>query len=135
VPGLIDTISTAANVPLGNYSFDTVELLNKIAAEYRADSRAVAACNRLSAAKGAQCALRLEAPHAVELYPVQVAFEYLPERAQRDWFRNLPTTLQLPRETIDKLRAAARRLLAEDPQFRRLLEALKGCLAQSGEGC
>jgi NTE family protein len=135
VPGLIDTISTAANVPLGNYSFDTVELLNKIAAEYRADSRAVVACNRLSAAKGAQCALRLEAPHAVELYPVQVAFEYLPDRAQRDWFRNLPTTLQLPRETIDKLRAVGRRLLSEDPQFQNLMEALGGCLAGAGRAC
>jgi predicted acylesterase/phospholipase RssA len=135
VPGLIDTLTTAANVPLDNYSFDTVELLNKIAGEYRADGRAVAICNRLSAAKGEQCALRLDAPHAVELYPVQVAFEYLPVREEREWFRNLPTTLELPRETVDRLRAVGRRLLARDPQFRSLMQALHGCLAPEGAAC
>lgn len=135
VPGLVDTLTTAANVPLDNYSFDTVELMNKIAAEYRADARTVAACNRLSAAKGAQCALKLQAPHAVELYPIQVAFEYLTPRAERDWFRNLPTSFELPRETVDKLRAAARRLLAEDPQFQNLMQALHGCLAVHGRTC
>ena len=135
VPGLIDTLTTAANVPLDNYSFDTVELLNKIAGEYRADGRAVAVCNRLSAAKGEQCALHLDAPHAVEFYPVQVAFEYLAVREERDWFRNLPTAFELPRETVDRLRAVGRKLLAEDPQFRRLLEALGGCLAPAGGAC
>jgi NTE family protein len=128
VPGLVDTLSAAANAPLDNYSFDTVELLNRIAGEYRADGRAVAACNRLSAAKGAQCALKLQAPHEVELYPIQVAFEYLTPRAERDWFRNLPTNFELPRETVDRLRAVGRRLLAEDPQFRNLMRDLRGGL-------
>ncbi|MEO8717039.1 MAG: patatin-like phospholipase family protein [Burkholderiales bacterium] len=135
VPGLIDTIGTAATVPLDNYSFDTVELLNKIAREYRADAGTVAICNRLSAAKGAQCALKLDAPHQVELYPVQVAFEFVAAREERDWFRNLPTSFELPRATIDRLRAVGRQLLGEDPQFRRLLEALGGCLAPQGGTC
>jgi NTE family protein len=129
VPGLVDTITAAATVPLDNYSFDTVELLQKTLAEFNADARVVAGCNRLSAAQGAQCALRLPAPHEVELYPVQVAFEFLEPRAERDWFRGLPTTLELPRATIDRLRAAGRQLLAADPQFRNLMRALHGCLA------
>jgi len=135
VPGLIDTLTTAATVPLDNYSFDTVELLNKIAREYRSDAGTVASCNRLSAAKGEQCALRLPAPHAVELYPVQVAFEFIAGREERDGFLNLPTNFALPRATIDRLRAVSRRLLGEDPQFRNLLEALGGCLAPPGGTC
>jgi hypothetical protein len=126
VPGLIDTLTTAATVPLDNYSFDTVELLDKTMAEFNSDVRLVEGCNRLSAAKGAACALRLPAPHAVDLYPVQVAFEYIAEREERAGFKNLPTTFSLPRETVDRLRAVGRRLLAEDPQFQRLLKALHG---------
>jgi NTE family protein len=88
----------------------------------------VEGCNRLSAKKGEQCALRLPAPSTVEIYPVQVAFEYIASREEREWFKNLPTTFELPRETVDRLRAVARRLLAEDPQFRSLLKALDGTL-------
>ena len=126
VPGLIDTLTTAATVPLDNYSFDTVELLSKTVNEFNTDARLVGDCNRLSARKGEQCALKLPAPHKVDLYSVQVAFEYIASPEERTWFRNLPTTFELPRETIDKLRAVGRRLLNEDPQFQNLMKALNG---------
>jgi hypothetical protein len=129
VPGLIDTLTTAATVPLDNYSFDTVELLRKTVEEFDTDARLVEGCNKLSARKGEQCALQLPAPHKVDLYPIQVAFEYIAAREERTWFKNLPTTFELPRETIDKLRAVGRRLLSEDPQFQNLMQALGGCLA------
>lgn len=135
VPGLIDTIGAAATVPLDNYSFDTVELLEKTMEAFNRDARLLEGCQRLSAAKGPQCALDLPAPHKVEFYAAQVAFEYLTDREERAWFKNLPTTFALPRDTIDKLRAVGRRLLAEDPQFRRLLEDLGGCLAPQGGAC
>jgi len=57
-----------------------------------------------------------------------VAFEYIEKPDERAWFRNLPTTFELPRDTIDKLRAVGRRLLAEDPGFKQLMEALNGQL-------
>jgi NTE family protein len=135
VPGLIDTLTTAATVPLDNFSFDTMELLGKTVNEFNTDARLVDGCNRLSAAKGAQCALNLPAPHKVDLYPIQVAFEYIASPEERGWFKNLATTFELPRETIDKLRAVGRRLLSEDTQFQNLLRDLNGCLAGSGRAC
>lgn len=132
VPGPVDTLTTAANVPLDNYSFDTVELLASIRNEIEAEARVVEGCNRLSAKKGEQCALRLPAPSAVEIYPIQVAFEYIAAREEREWFKNLPTTFELPRDSVDRLRAVARRLLAEDPEFARLLKSLKGSLSERG---
>jgi hypothetical protein len=126
VPGLVDTLTTAATVPLDNYSFDTVELLSKTVNEFNTEARLIEGCNRLSARKGEQCALNLPAPHKVDFYPIQVAFEYIASPEERAWFRNLPTTFELPRETIDKLRAMGRRLLNEDPQFKNLMKALNG---------
>ena len=135
VPGLIDTLTTAATVPLDNYSFDTVELLQKTVDEFDSGASLVEGCNRLSARKGDQCALELPAPHKVDLYPIQVAFGYLASHEERDWFENLPTSFELPRETIDKLRAVGRRLLSEDPQFQNLIKALNGCLASEANLC
>lgn len=125
VPGLTDTAVAAADVPLGNYSFDTVELLAKAASESARDARLLEQCNRLSAARGAQCALNLPGPRKVDFYQVQVAFDYLASPEERAWFRRLPTSFELPRETVDRLRAAGRRLLAEDPQFQKLLKDLQ----------
>jgi hypothetical protein len=68
-------------------------------------------------------------PNAVEFFPVHVAFEYIASAEERNWFKNLPTTFELPRETVDKLRAVGRRLLREDPKFQDLLKALNDTLS------
>ena len=135
VPGLIDTLTAAATVPLDNYSFDTLELLSAKVKEFNEEARIVAGCKKLAAAKGARCELDVPLPHQVELYPVQVAFEYIGSPEERAWFKNLPTSFELPRETVDKLRAVGRRLLAEDPKFKDLIGTLNGCLDGAGRGC
>lgn len=129
VPGLIDTVTTAAEVPLANYSFDTVELLGKSVDDQVKDARLVEICNRRSAGKGAECALNLPSARSVDFYPVQVAFEYIASPEERTWFRALPTTFALEPDVVDKLRKVGRRLLLEDPQFRRLLQELRGVTA------
>jgi NTE family protein len=128
VADLVVIAVNAATAPLDNYSFDTVELLRRTVDDFNGDAQVVAGCNRLSAAKGAQCALRLPAPFSVGFFPVQVAFQYERDPAERAWLAKQPTTLSLPRASVD-------RLLAEDPQFRRLLEAPDGCLAPAAGAC
>ncbi len=61
-------------------------------------------CRNISERQGAQCAPNIPAPYKVALYPVQAAFEYIASAEQRIWFKNLPTTFELSRETIDRLR-------------------------------
>jgi len=128
IPGLVDTLTTAATVPLDNYSIDTIELLYEKVNSFNEEARLIAGCRRLAAAKGPQCTIDIPQPQPVELYPIQVAFDYISSPNERACFKNLPTTFELPRETIDKLRAVGRRLLSEDPEFRKLLKALNSCL-------
>jgi NTE family protein len=125
VPGLFDTAFAAADVPLGNYTFDTVELFNNTLDEFTRDRRLLEQCNALAAKKGAQCALNLPGVRKVDYYGVHVAFEYLASEKERAEFRSLPTSFALPRETVDKVRAVGARLLREDPGFRKLLEDLR----------
>jgi hypothetical protein len=135
VPGLVDTVTAAANVPLGNYSFDTLEILRKSVNEFNQEMHTVSDCKALVARKGAQCALDIPVPHQIEFFPVEVAFEYIESAKERNWFKNLPTTLELPRETVDKLRAVGRQILSEDPEFIKLMKTLQGCLALGGQNC
>jgi len=135
VPGLIDTLTTAATVPLDNYSFDTLELLKASVNEYNSEAQLIDNCKKLAAQKGEQCALNIPAPHRVDLYPVQVAFEYIDNAEERAWFKNLPTSFELPPKTIDRLRAIGRQLLSEDPQFIKLLKDLHGCMPTEKQSC
>jgi hypothetical protein len=135
VPGLIDTLATAATVPLDNFTADTLDLLTASVSQFNEESRLVEGCRKIAASQGPQCALNIPAPHKVDLYSVQVAFEYITSSEERSWFKNLPTTLELPRESIDRLRDVGRRLLAEDPNFQALMKALQGCLPANGQAC
>jgi NTE family protein len=135
VPGLIDTITAAATVPLDNYTFDTLEILRATVDANRKESQTISDCKALAAAKGPQCTLDIPAPHKIDLFQIEVAFEYIESAEERNWFKNLPTSLELPRETVDRLRAVGRRLLGEDPQFKALLKALQGCLGGADQRC
>ncbi len=132
VPGLIDTLKTAADVPLDNYSADTLDLLAAAVNQFNEEARLLEACARIA---GTRCAPDGGAPHRVELYPVEVAFDYIAAEEDRAWFKNLPTSLELPRESVDRLRSVGRRLLAEDPKFQALLKTLQGCLPALGATC
>jgi len=58
-------------------------------------------------------------------YLAQVTFENLKDPAERRYFKEVKTRLQLPKEQIDKVREVAGRLLREAPAFQRLLVDLK----------
>jgi NTE family protein len=58
-------------------------------------------------------------------YFAQVTFENLKDPAERLYFKQVKTRLQLPKEQIDKVREIAGRLLREAPAFQRLLVDLK----------
>lgn len=135
VPGLIDTVTTAATVPLDNYSLDTLEILRMTVNEFNEGNRLISGCKKWAVDKGTQCALDIPMPYHIELFSIEVAFEYIEEEEERNWFKNLPTTLELPRETVDRLRVIGRQIFNEDPEFKKLMETLGGCLVMDGKSC
>ncbi|NTW68035.1 MAG: patatin-like phospholipase family protein, partial [Nitrospirae bacterium] len=58
-------------------------------------------------------------------YVAQVTFENLKDPAERLYFKQVKTRLQLPKEQIDKVREVAGRLLREAPAYQRLLNDLQ----------
>jgi len=51
-----------------------------------------------------------------------VSFAALKDPAELDFLNRQPTTFALPAEAVDRLRAAAGTIIAESPDFRRLLK-------------
>jgi len=63
----------------------------------------------------------LRVPDA-EIYAIDVSFAALPDRAEFDYLNRQPTSFVLPDEAVDRLRAAAGRIIMASPEFQRLLK-------------
>jgi NTE family protein len=61
-----------------------------------------------------------------DYYLVGVTFDQLTDPAEKTFFQNLPTTLTLPDDAVDRLTAVGGSLLRQSPEFQRLLGDLAG---------
>ena len=123
-PGLIAMGSATANIAMGNYSFETVELMraqlrDRIQAELN-----IASC---------QGVLDTHCPTAPKLTTfagslrtcvVEVAFEAITDPARREYFLRLGTNFHLPPKDVDALIAVGGEILRGSPGFKRLLDSL-----------
>jgi NTE family protein len=108
----------ATGVPIDRYSYEAVELLKDITARWKTLREIRAGAGTV----GASGALKdtLDAPD-IEIYAIDVSFQGLKVKAEFDYLNDLPTSFVLPPEAVDRLRQAARTLVAESPEFARLL--------------
>jgi NTE family protein len=119
-PGSLSLLIKATGVPIDHYSYDTVETRRDTVARWDA-MRRVRESKALAANTDPEVARLLRSPN-VRLYAIDVSFEALADPAEREYLNNLPTSFVLPPEAIDRLRAAAAKVVRESPEFKRLLE-------------
>jgi hypothetical protein len=60
-------------------------------------------------------------PLQITTYVIDLHFNQLPDESERRFFNSVPTSLQLPSKTVDRLRQLAARQLADNAEFRRLV--------------
>ena len=106
VPALPQVLSTIANAPMANYSFDTLELVRQSIENWNKD-QATATGNL--------------AP--VTFYRINVAFSSLPD-GERKYFDALPTNFSLTSAEVDALLAVGPKLLRSSRDFQRLVNDL-----------
>lgn len=117
------TIATAASVPLDQYSFETMELLRASLRQWDDD---ISAGRCAKAGKDVTQARRDKDPCAeIKNYLVEISFDALPDAKEREALKSLPTSFSLPPQTVDQLRDAAARILADSPDFQELLRDLR----------
>jgi NTE family protein len=108
-PGPLGIIGITSSVMISSYNYETLELLRSYIKKWSDESQ------RLSG--DAQ---------AIEFYEIEVGFNALPTEEERARFSSIPTTLSLPKETVDNLRGVAGRILYDSKEFQRLVHDLGG---------
>ncbi|HVS24506.1 MAG TPA: patatin-like phospholipase family protein, partial [Gammaproteobacteria bacterium] len=120
-PGTLSIMTKAAGVPVDRYASESVELLKDIDARWtslREIRDAVAYQNDQEWQKA-----EIKNVPDVDIFTIEVSFKMLADKAERDYLNELPTSFVLPAEAVDRLRAAAGKILLASPD---LHEALKG---------
>jgi NTE family protein len=116
-PGTLDALTSATTVTLNRYNYETVDLFRQNLDHLVADLRT------------ARCQPRGDAPVApdcgdIAAHLIEISFAQHPDPAERTYLNELPTTLGLSDEQLERTVAAARTILDESPEFQALLRDL-----------
>jgi NTE family protein len=115
-PPDIALLLQAVSVPINRYSYETLDALEDLIAEWTLRREVQGKDGRPGG----------DALPAIEFSVVSVSFDELPDAEERRYLLNLPTTLSLPPEAVDRLRSAAAQLLRGSTSFRKLVRELGG---------
>ena len=124
-PNLKEVLMSVATTPMDNYSFDTVALLADTVRSWQKDEQVRQACQTLLTAACPDARMPGGPLPSVDFYPIVISFDSLADPAQRNFFKNLPTSFTLPASTVDRLIDVGGRLLAKSKEFQALLHDLR----------
>jgi NTE family protein len=119
-PGSLTVLNKAAGVPIDRYASESIELLKDIDARWTS-LRAIRDSHAFSQDKDPKWAFVENAPNA-DIYTIEVSFQALKDKAERDYLNQLPTSFSLPSEAVDRLRAAAGKIILDSPDFQEMLK-------------
>ncbi len=118
-PGTFEILLKASGLPIDHFSFEAVELLRDTDARWGLMHR-IRQSPAFDAERDPALAKAISAP-PIEIYPIDVSFAALADKAEVEYLNSLPTSFVLPAEAVDRLRAAARTIVESSPEFKRLL--------------
>ncbi len=129
-PGLFDVMMKAMGTPIDRYSYDTVETLRDIQARW-AQMREMRDLIKPYPAVGDKLKFIVNAPD-INVRVIDVSFDTLPDKAEREYLNRLPTSFVLDDEAVDRLRLAAKNAILASPDVKRLQD--EGVLRMIGPG-
>jgi NTE family protein len=119
--GLGTVMGSVAQIIGNRYSFETIELFKEIT-------------TRLDRERAAASLQAGDPPSAkIETYIVELHFSQMANESDRRFFNSVPTRLQLPSDTVDRLEHLGKMELENNPEFRRLVADLHGSLFKANE--
>ncbi|MFZ2444901.1 MAG: patatin-like phospholipase family protein [Syntrophobacteraceae bacterium] len=130
--GLAQNVKRVTVSVLQNYSSDTTERINDLFSQWKKAETAYAErcayCERNERGRTEHCVGEIY-PEGRPPYPqtslVHLRFDSLQDDSERQFLNSIGTGLALPRESIDRVRAAAKKLLDDSPQFQDFLHSLQ----------
>ena len=120
-PAALSILTKAAGVPVDRYANESIELLRDIDARWTAQ-RAIRDSAAFDKKKDPAVAWVANAVNA-DIYPIEVSFRVVSDKQERDYLNQLPTSFALPADAVDRLRAAAKKIILSSPDFQQILAA------------
>jgi len=108
VPGIGAILGISSTIMINKYNFETIDLLRRSIRAWQVEDAANTS--------------------PLDFYLIHLNFNLLPEKAERDYFHGIPTTLTLPEDQVDRLRSVAAKLLYTSPDFQRLIHDIGGII-------
>ena len=109
-PSISRTLRCATGAMINRYNLDTMDLLNRTLKKWDDGRR--------TAREGGQGGQE-DGPR---YYIVEVNLDLVKDASERDYLNDLPISFNLPPGAVDRLTAAARKILSESPEFKRLIK-------------
>ncbi|WP_427309561.1 patatin-like phospholipase family protein [Cupriavidus sp. H39] len=119
-PGTLSILVKASGVPIDHYSYEATELLKDSQSRWQA-MREVRNSSAFAKNKDAAIATALRTPDAT-IYAIDVSFAQLTDKAELAYLNELPTSFSITADAVDRLRAAAGKIILSSPDFQRLLQ-------------
>jgi hypothetical protein len=126
-PGVADVLGLVTTGPMGNYSFETVQLIAEHFRKLNADLDSFRACETLGKEQCPGFSMPFEPAAEVGFRAVELAFDKLTaegDRPLRTCLEGLATSFHLPPAQVTLLRQVARRLLMTSPDFNEAMRAI-----------
>jgi NTE family protein len=108
-PSALSILVKAAGVPVDRYASESIELLRDIDARWTAQ-RAIRDSAAFDEKRDPAVGWVTHAVNA-DIYPIEVSFRVLTDKKERDYLNQLPTSFALPADAVDRLRAAAKKII------------------------
>jgi NTE family protein len=118
-PSAVALLLQAVSVPIDRFSYESVDALEDLITEWTLRRQVAVDALRL---KGEAISADLAPP--LEFSVIDASFDAVRDPAEREYLLNLPTTLSLSPEAVDRLRAAAAQVLRDSVPLRKLVDEL-----------
>jgi NTE family protein len=106
-PGIFGILGMTSSVMISSYNYETIDLLRRSMKDWEAET-----------AQGNG--------QPIECYAIEIAFATLHDETERKYFSSIPTSFNLPDESVDALIEVAGRILYNSNEFQRLVNDLGG---------
>jgi len=106
-PGIFGILGMTSSVMISSYNYETIDLLRRSMKDWSVES----------AREGGQ---------PIECYAIEIAFATLHDETERKYFSSIPTSFNLPDESVDALIEVAGRILYSSEEFQKLVDDLGG---------
>ena len=126
-PGIVSVLGLVTTGPMGNYSFETVQLVADHFKQMTNERQAWRDCRTVGKNQCEGFEMPTAAPREVDFFAVELAFDKLTaegDRGLRTCLEGLSTSFALPKAQVTLLRQVAQRILMTSDDFGKAMRAI-----------